>query len=74
MRQKDSLQTLLDGDTLTPRRAAAHYPTLVVEVAQNNEETSSLRAKSVLYGNLDVLELAQYSISDQPYNGGAHIL
>lgn len=59
----NALETLLDDSALTSGRGAAHDPSLVVEVTQDNEYSSSLRSKSVLNRDLNVVESDEGSTS-----------
>ena len=52
----DPLQALLHDHAHVPRSATAHGPSFVIEVAENDENSSALRAERVLHGHLDVLE------------------
>ena len=52
----DPLQALLDDEAHVARRRATHTPALVVEVAQNDEDASTLGPERVLDGHFDVLE------------------
>lgn len=38
------------------RRATAHHPSLVVEVAEDDVNPSTLFTESVLYGHLDIVK------------------
>lgn len=50
------LEAFLDNETLAASRRADHDPTFMVEVAEHDEDSSSLRSKGVLNGHLDVVK------------------
>lgn len=53
------LQAFLDDQTLTSCRAAAHDPSLVVEVRQDDEDSSTFRPKGVLNRNFHIVKLME---------------
>ena len=53
---RDPFQTFLDDHALSARRRANHDPTLVVEVAQDYENSAALRAERVFDRYADVIE------------------
>jgi hypothetical protein len=53
---RDPFQTFLDDHALRASRRANHGPTLVVEVAQDYENSATLRAERVLDRYADVIE------------------
>lgn len=58
--KKGVLETFFNHYTLGTCRAATHNPSLVIEVAKNNEDTSTLRAQSVLHWYFYVVKLGRF--------------
>lgn len=53
---RDPFQTFLDYHTLRSSGCANHDPTLVIEVAQDDEDPATLRTESVFDWHADVVE------------------
>jgi len=61
------LEALLSDETLAAGRRADHDPSLVVEVGEHDEDSSTLLAESVLDGHLDIIK------GDEGSSGGGRL-
>jgi hypothetical protein len=52
----DALHTFFHNRTLASNRRAAHYPSFVIEVTQDNKNSSTLQTKGILNWYFDVIE------------------